>query len=105
MILKRGRFRDVVRRQLDLFEGEETHVLAEARAADARWTHAPADESEQLFGDYQLLVEAVSELLYDSREAYASTLDEATADEYRAAFGRDARRRFPDYVGLLREDR
>jgi hypothetical protein len=105
VIFKRGRFDDVVRRQLDGFEDEETHVLAEARAADARWTHAAADESEELFGDYRLVVEAVAERLYESREAYASTLDEATAGVYRAAFDRHARRRFPDYVGLLEEDR
>lgn len=105
MIFKRGRFRDVVRRQLDLFEEDEALVLAEARAADARWTHSPADDSEQLYGDYQLLVEAVGELLYEARETYAATLDETTAVEYRAAFDRDARRRFPEYVGLLGENR
>jgi hypothetical protein len=105
VILKRGRFRDLVRRQLDLFAEEQTQLLAEARAADARWTHAPAHESEELFGEYQLLVEAIGELLYESREAYASTLDEATGDEYRAAFDREARRTHPQYVGLLGEDR
>ena len=104
MIFRRRRFHDLVGRQLDLFEEDQAVLLAEARAADASWTHAPAEYSEERYGDYQLVVDAVAELLHDARETYAATLDEATAPEYRAAFDREARRRLPGFAELLQED-
>ena len=104
MIFRRGRFHDLVERQLDLFEEDQATLLAEARAADAGWTHATAEESEERYGNYQLVVDAVAELLHDARETYAATLDEATVPEYRAAFDREARRRLPGFARLLEED-
>ena len=44
MIFRRGRFRELVERQLDLF-ASETELLDEARDADAAWSDAPAEES------------------------------------------------------------
>ena len=93
MILRRGRFHDLVERQLDLFESE-TELLAEAADADAAWSRADADETEELYGDYQLVVDAIGEALHDLREAYAATLGDDTADEYRASFDKAARKRF-----------
>jgi hypothetical protein len=104
VIFRRGRFHDLVGRQLDLFEEDQAALLAEARTADARWTHATAEESEERYGDYQLVVDAVAELLRDVRETYVATLDEATVPEYRAAFDREARRRLARFAGLLEED-
>jgi hypothetical protein len=103
VIFRRGRFGELVDRQLDLFETDEASLLAEADEADAAWTRAGRDESEELFGDWQLVVDAVAERLLDVREAYAATLDERTAGEYRAAFDRRAKRRFGRYAGLLDE--
>jgi hypothetical protein len=100
-LIRRSRFRDVVQRQLDLFESDEADLLAEARAADAAWTSAGAGESEELYGDYQLVVDAIGERLYDLREAYAATADDPA--EYRSAFDRAARRRFPRYAAFLEE--
>ena len=60
MILRRGRFQDLVERQLDLFESE-TELIAEAAEADAGWSTAAADESEELYGDYQLVVDAIGD--------------------------------------------
>jgi hypothetical protein len=100
VIFRRGRFRDLVVRQLDLFMSE-TELLDEAAAADAAWTTAGADETEELYGDYQLIVDAIGERLHDLRETYATTLDETAADEYRAAFDKAARKRFRRYAGLL----
>jgi hypothetical protein len=101
VIFRRERFGDLVRRQLDLFETDEAELLAEAEKADAAWTQADRDETEELYGDYQLVVDAVGERLYDVREAYASTLDEAAADEYRRAFDRAARKRFRSLASFL----
>lgn len=103
MILRRGRFPELVQRQLDLFESE-TELLDEAAAADAAWSGASADESEELYGDYQLVVDATGERLYDSRETYAASLDGETADEYRRAFDQAAHKRFGRNAAFLREE-
>jgi len=100
VIFRRGRFRDLIDRQLDLF-ASETELLDEAAAADAAWTDASADESEELFGDYQLVVDAIGERLYEIRESYAATLDDSAADEYRAAFDRAVRKRFGRLAAFL----
>lgn len=97
----RGRFDELVRRQLDLFEADERALLDEAAGADAAWTHASADESEELYGDYQLVADAVGEALYELRETYAATLAERAADEYRLAFDRAAHKRFGRLAGFL----
>lgn len=98
---RRGRFDELIARQLDLFAEDEQELLAEAGDADAAWTRAAADETEELYGDYQLVVDAVGERLYDLREAYAATLDDGAAEEYRAAFARAARRRFGRLASFL----
>jgi hypothetical protein len=102
-MLRRGRFHDVVRRQLDIFAQDEAELLAEASEADAAWTEAPREESEELFGDYQLVVDAIGERLYDVREAYAATLAEDAADEYRAAFDVAALKWFGRLASFLEE--
>jgi glycosyltransferase involved in cell wall biosynthesis len=70
-VLRKGRFSDLVRRQLDLFEADQSSLLADAAAADAAWSRADRDESESRFGDYVLEMDVVGERLYDVREAYA----------------------------------
>jgi hypothetical protein len=75
-MFRRGRFDELVRRQLDLLEADEAALLHEASDADRQWTSASAEESEELYGDYQLVVDAIGERLYDIREGYASSLDE-----------------------------
>lgn len=101
---RRGRFEDLVRRQLDLFAADEAELLEEAAAADSAWTNASADESEELYGDYQLVVDAVGDRLYEIRETYAASLDESTADEYRNAFDKAARKRFGGLASFLDVD-
>ena len=103
MILRRSRFRDLVERQLDLFEAE-TELLAEAAEADSAWTSADAAESEELYGDYQLVVDAIGTQLHDVRETYASSMDERIAGDYRRTFDKAARRRFGRLASFLDED-
>jgi hypothetical protein len=103
VIFRRRRFHDVVERQLDLFARDEAALLEEARIADEAWTRADAAKTEELYGEYQLVVDSVGERLHDSREAYASSLDETTAEEYRAAFDRAALKRFGRYATFLTE--
>ena len=103
-MFRRGRFHDLVQRQLDLFATDEAELLAEAETADAAWTSADRDETEERYGDYQLVVDAIAERLYDIREAYAATLEEPADDEYRAAFDVAAARRFRRFASFLQED-
>jgi hypothetical protein len=100
----RGRFGDLVRMQLDLFASDEASLLAEADEADSTWTNADADQSEELYGDYQLVVDAIADRLYEIREAYASTLEGNAADDYRDAFNRAASKRFRRYASFLEDD-
>jgi len=102
VILRRRRFHDLVERQLDLFESE-TELLTEAADTDAAWTSAGADDPEELYGDHQLVVDAIGDALHDLRETYAASLDENTADEYRATFDTAARKRFGRYASALLE--
>ena len=103
MIFRRSRFQELIERQLDLF-ASETDLLDEAAEADTAWTQAAADESEELYGDYQLVADAIGEALYEIREAYAGTLDKAAADEYRASFDTNARKRFGRLASFLADD-
>jgi len=102
-VLRRGRFREVIQRQLDIFAADEAALLEEGGVADAAWTTAGREESEELFGDYQLVVDAVGERLYDIRESYAGTLDETSADDYREAFNRAALKRYRRFASFLEE--
>ncbi len=100
----RGRFDDVVRRQLELFSADQAALLEEAEEADAAWTGAVREESEELYGEYQLVVDEIADRLYDVREGYASSLDEVTAEKYRAAFTKAALRRFRRFAAFLEDD-
>lgn len=103
-MLRRSRFKDVVTRQLDLFAADEADLLDEADEADAAWTNADRDETEERYGDYQLVADAVGERLYDVREAYASTLDNSAAEKYRNAFNAAALKRFRRLAGFLEDE-
>ena len=104
MIFGRSRFHDLVQRQLDLFAADEASLLEEAEEADAAWTSADRDETEELYGDYQLVVDTIGERLYDLREAYASTLGTEADDEYRAAFDAAAAKRFRRFASFLGDE-
>jgi hypothetical protein len=97
---RRGRFDDLVERQLDLFAVDEADLIAEAEEAERAWNATSAEGAEEAYGDYQLVVDAIADRLLDIRETYGATLDEAAA-EYSAAFTRAATKRFRRYVSLL----
>ena len=100
----RGRFRDVIERQLALFEREYPEVIAEARERLDAYNKADREEAEELYGDYIDAVETGTELLADMRWEYIRTLDEATAEEYEAEFNRAVTKRLPPF-GLEIENR
>jgi hypothetical protein len=95
-MFRRSRFADVVARQLDVFaEDEADGLLEEIREAKARYDRADRDEAEERYGDYVDVVEAATEALAEMRWQYATTLDEAGAEEYEDAFNRAVRKRWP----------
>jgi len=99
--LRRGRFEELVARQLDLFATDESALLEEAEEAEAAWVRSGRDEAEESYGDFQLVVDASADWLREIREAYAATLDADGADEYRRAFHGAVSRRFRRYGSLV----
>jgi hypothetical protein len=99
--LRRGAFHDVVERQLALFASDESALLAEADEAEEAWIRAGREDAEEAYGDYQLVVDAISDGLLELREAYATTLAEDKVDAYRRSFAAGVRRRFGRYRSVV----
>ena len=93
----RGRFVDLVERQLALFQAEHEGLIRDAEAALAAYNRAPRDEAEERYGDYLDLVETGTDELVELRDNYAATLDEDSAEEYEIAFNRIVRKRLPRF--------
>lgn len=102
MRLRRGSpFDELVERQLALFATDEAALLAEADDAETAWVNAGREEAEEAYGDYQLVVDAIADLLLDVREGYAGTLVDENAVAYRRAFAGAVKRRFGRYASLV----
>lgn len=101
MILRRNRFDDLVRCQLDLFAGDEAELLREAAKAERTYVAADREDAEEAFSDYQLVLQAIGERLAETRDAYAATLDDDSASDYERLFARTVRKRFPESFGEL----
>lgn len=99
-----GRFHDLIRRQLDLFEQEQTELIEDVEAAETAYRRSGADEAEELYGDYLDLVESATEVLAELRDNYAATLDDNVADEYEHEFNRTVLRRFPPFALEIEDD-
>ena len=87
MSFRRRRFADVIERQLDLFLSEDADLLDDVDRALQRYNSAEADEAEELYGDYQLAIEAATDRLGELRDTYARTLEngDAYVREFNAA--------------------
>jgi hypothetical protein len=97
MRLRRGRFADVISRQLDLFEREESDLIRQCHEAERAYDRADREDAEELYGDFVDLVESGTEALADLRWAYAATLDEDAAETYEEEFNRAVRKRLPRF--------
>ena len=98
MIFRRGRFSEVIGRQLDLFELDHGDVIEEAADKLAAYNRADRDEAEELYGDYVDVVETGTELLADIRDAFSATLPERTDELYEAEFNRAVARRWKAFA-------
>jgi len=97
-MFRRGRFSDVIRTQLDLFEREHSDVIEEAADRLAAYNRADRDEAEELYGDFVDVVETGTEILADLRDAYAATLDEGVDEAYENEFNRAVARRWKAFA-------
>jgi ribosome-binding protein aMBF1 (putative translation factor) len=98
---RRTRFKEVIATQLDLFEREDHWYLEEVARALDRYNGAGADEAEELYGDYQLAIEAATDRLAESRDAYAATLEDR--ERYVEEFDRAVSRRWPALALTIEE--
>lgn len=97
-MFRRKRFADLIARQLDLFEREQRALIEQCVAAERAYDRAARGDAEERYGDYVDLVETGTEILADIRDHFARTLDEATAEEYEAAFNRAVAKRLPRFA-------
>lgn len=102
--MRRGRFGEVIERQLDLFEREHSDLFREWAAAKAAYDRAPREEAEERYGDLMDVAETGAEALADLRGHYAWKLEEGLDEEYEEEFNRTAAKRFPRFA-LELEDR
>ena len=93
----RGRFVDLVERQIALFEAENQGLIRDTETALNAYNRAPRDEAEERYGDFLDLVETGTDELIELRENYASSLDPDAAEEYRSVFNDAVRRGLPRF--------
>jgi hypothetical protein len=87
-MFRRGRFSDVIERQLAFFEEDDGDLLDDVDSALEAYDRADRDEAEELYGDYQLAIEAATDRLAEFRDAYARTLEEDDGEQYVDEFNR-----------------
>ena len=83
--------------QLDLFVRDNLELLEACDEAERAYDRAARGEGEELFGDYQELVEDGTEILAEMRDNFVSTLDEDSAEEYVEEFNRAVVKRLPRF--------
>ena len=103
MIFKR-RFGELIDRQLDLFEQDNTDLFDRVDDAEDDYRRAGRDEAEERFGDLQEVLTEGTDALVSLRDAYAESLDADVADEYAAAFDFAVVRRFPQFALELEDE-
>jgi hypothetical protein len=92
------RFEDLISRQLDLFEREESALIADCEESERAYDAADRTEAEERYGEYLDLVETGTELLAGLRDTFATTMDEEAAEEYEEEFNRAVVRRLPRFA-------
>jgi len=101
VIFKRRRYKDVIERQLDLFASEDGDLLDDVDTALGRYNAADRDDAEELYGDYQLAIEAATDRLAALRDAFAGTLDDS--DDYIVEFNRAVVERWSELALTIEE--
>src|SRR2546425_8056471 len=100
-MFRRRRYKDVIERQLDLFASEDGDLLDDVDTALGRYNAADRDDAEELYGDYQLAIEAATDRLAELRDAFAGTLDDP--DGYVVEFNGAVVDRWPELALTIDE--
>jgi hypothetical protein len=93
----RGRFVELVERQLELFGAENAGLVRDCEAALEAYDAAPRDEAEERYGEYVDLVDTARDALLEFRDGYARTLGPDAAEEYDEVFNGLVRERLPRF--------
>jgi uncharacterized protein YukE len=93
VIFGRKRFGEVIERQLAFFLEDDADLLQDVDDALEAYNRADRGDAEELYGDYQLTIEAATDRLAELRDTYARTLDDA--DQYVARFNKAVVARWP----------
>ena len=72
----------MIERQLRFFLEDDADLLDDVERALDTYDRADRDEAEELYGDYQLAIEAATDRLAELRDTYARALDEDDAEQY-----------------------
>jgi hypothetical protein len=102
-VFRREPFRDVIRRQLELFQREEAELISHTEEAERAYNRAPREEAEAYYEKYADLVETGTEALAELRDTYMRTLEEDTAEQYETAFNRSVRKRLKRFALEIRD--
>ena len=102
-MFRRRRFREVIERQLAFFEEDDFDLLTDVDRALEKYERADRDEAEELYGDYQLTIEAATDRLAELRDTYARTLDEDDADQFVREFNEAVVERWRDLALTIEE--
>ena len=87
-MFRRRRFREVIERQLSFFLEDDSDLLDDVDRALEKYNRADRDDAEELYGDYQLAIEAATDRLAELRDTYARTLEDDDAEQYVHEFNR-----------------
>jgi hypothetical protein len=101
-VFRRRRFREVIERQLAFFEQDDAELLDDVDRALERYDRAERDEAEELYGDYQLAIEAATDRLAELRDTYARTVED-NAEQYEREFNDAVVERWRDLVLTIEE--
>lgn len=92
-----SRFADLIERQLRFFREDNADLIAACEAAERAYDRAGREEAEQRYAEYLELVEEGAQTLFETRDAYASTLEPDVAEQYGQAFDAVVKRRLPRF--------
>jgi hypothetical protein len=97
-VFRRGRFNDVIGRQLELFERDHADLIRDCDEAERAYDRAPREEAEERYGVFVDLVEEGTEALADLRDHFAATLPEGVDEDYEREFNRTVGKRLPRFA-------
>ena len=101
-MFRRRRFHGIIERQLAFFEQDDFDLLTDVDRALEKYDGAERDEAEELYGDYQLAIEAATDRLAELRDTYARTLEE-NAEQYEREFNAVVVERWRDLALTIEE--